>query len=204
MPKPFTVVRGLAAPLLVDSIDTDTITPMKRMMEGTGALVKYAFEPLRYLPDGEPNPNFALNQPAYQNARILLAGQNFACGSSRETAVWAVAGLGIRCVIAPSFGEIFFSNCFKNGLLPVLLPRAEVEALASESEAGEFVVDLEQCNITTPSGRKVVFTVQPFRRHALLTGQDEIASTLDREPEIAKFQARDREARPWIYNRVRC
>ena len=201
MPEPFTLLRGIAAPLLVDDIDTDTITPMGRVLEGPRALVEYEFEPLRYLRDGRPNPDFVLNQPAYRNARILLCGQNFACGSSRETAVWAVAGLGIRCVVAPSFGDIFFSNCFKNGLLPIVLPRAEVEALAAEAAAGELTVDLERCEIATPSGRTLEFAVTPFRRRALLAGLDEIDSTLAREPEIAAFQARDRPARPWIYDR---
>lgn len=197
--QPFTRITGTAAPLLLHSIDTDVISPMKRLLEGGDALVRYAFEPLRYLPDGRPNPGFPLNRPAWKGASILLAGPNFACGSSRETAVWALAGLGFRCVIAPSFGDIFFKNCFQNGLLAIVLPLPEVEALAAEAESGGFAVDLERREITAPSGRSVPFDVHPRRRHALLAGLDEIELTLQREPAIAAFQARDRRARPWIY-----
>jgi 3-isopropylmalate/(R)-2-methylmalate dehydratase small subunit len=198
--EPWTNITGVAAPLLVESIDTDVISPMNRLLEGRDALLKYAFEPLRYRQDGTPNPDFVLNQPEYQGARILLAGANFACGSSRETAVWAIVGLGFRCVIAPSFGDIFFKNCFQNGVLPVVLLAAEIRALASETRAGAFQVDLERCKITAPSGREIEFVVHPLRRAALLAGLDEIGVTLERASEISAFQKRDREARPWIYS----
>jgi len=175
------------------------ITPIKRVMEGAEALVKYAFEPLRYTPDGELNPDCPLNQDAYRNAPILLAGPNFACGSSRETAVWAVLGLGIRCIIAPSFGDIFFDSCFQNGLLPIVLAQSDVDALASQVGAGEFRVDLERLQITSPTGDTVAFTVNPLQREALLTGRDSIELTLGRADEIAAFQQRDRDLRPWVY-----
>ncbi len=126
-------MQGRAIPLLVPDIDTDVITPIKRVMQGGDALTRYAFESLRYTPDGALNPDCPLNQEVYRDAPILLAGANFACGSSRETAVWAVRGLGIRCIIAPSFGDIFFDSCFENGLLPITLPQAEVDALADEA-----------------------------------------------------------------------
>ena len=202
--EPLRVVRGAAAPLLLESIDTDVITPMQRILEGPEALVRYAFEPLRYRPDGSPDPDFPLNQEAYRGAPILLAGSNFACGSSRETAVWALKGLGVRCVIAPSFGDIFFKNCFKNGLLPVRLDRAELEALAAEARpvggvAPELVVDLEAQRITSPSGRQLPFSVNPLRREGLLAGLDELALTLRREETIAAFQREDRRRRPWTY-----
>jgi len=195
----FTSVQGRAIPLLVPDIDTDVITPIKRVMQGGDALTRYAFESLRYREDGSPDPECPLNQEAYREAPILLAGANFACGSSRETAVWAVRGLGIRCIIAPSFGEIFFDSCFENGLLPIALPVAELDALAAEAAAGELCVDLERCEITPPSGRVIPFSVHPLQREALLSGRDSIELTLSREPEIEAFQLRDRELRPWVY-----
>jgi len=195
----FTSVEGRAVPLLVPDIDTDVITPIKRVMQGGDALTRYAFESLRYRADGAPDPECPLNQEAYREAPILLAGVNFACGSSRETAVWALRGLGIRCIIAPSFGGIFFDSCFENGLLPIVLPVAELEELAVEAAAGELRVDLERCRITAASGRVIPFSVHPLRREALLSGRDSIELTLSREPEIAAFELRDRELRPWVY-----
>ena len=197
--EPFTSVQGRAIPLLVPDIDTDVITPIKRVMQGGDALTRYAFESLRYREDGSPDPECPLNQEAYREAPILLAGANFACGSSRETAVWAVRGLGIRCIIAPSFGEIFFDSCFENGLLPIALPVAELDTLAAEAAADELRVELERCEITAPSGRVIQFSVHPLQREALLSGRDSIELTLSREPEIEAFQLRDRELRPWVY-----
>ena len=195
----FTSVQGRAIPLLVPDIDTDVITPIKRVMQGGDALTRYAFESLRYREDGSPDPECPLNQEAYREAPILLAGANFACGSSRETAVWAVRGLGIRCIIAPSFGEIFFDSCFENGLLPIALPVAELDTLAAEAAADELRVELERGEITAPSGRVNQFSVHPLQREALLSGRDSIELTLSREPEIEAFQLRDRELRPWVY-----
>jgi len=195
----FTSVQGRAIPLLVPDIDTDVITPIMRVMQGGDALTRYAFESLRYTPDGALDPDCPLNQDFYRDAPILLAGANFACGSSRETAVWAVRGLGIRCVIAPSFGEIFFDSCFENGLLPITLSKVDVDALADEAPTGEFRVDLECCEITGSGERTIPFTVHPLQREALLSGRDSIELTLGREQEITEFQERDRELRPWVY-----
>jgi 3-isopropylmalate/(R)-2-methylmalate dehydratase small subunit len=195
----FTSVQGPAIPLPVPDIDTDVITPIKRVMEGAEAITQYAFESLRYTPDGALNPDCPLNQDAYRNAPILLAGANFACGSSRETAVWAIRGLGIRCIIAPSFGDIFFDSCFENGLLPIVLAKADVDALAAQAGTGEFRVDLERRQITSPTGETFPFTVNPVQREALLSGRDSIELTLGREGEIADFEQRDRELRPWVY-----
>jgi 3-isopropylmalate/(R)-2-methylmalate dehydratase small subunit len=197
-------IDGRAAPLLLKNIDTDTISPMQRLLQGGDALVRYAFEPLRYRADGTPEPDFVLNQPAYQGACILLAGPNFACGSSRETAVWAIAALGFRCVIAPSFGDIFFKNCFQNGILPIVLEMAEVERMAVEARGGaSFAVDLQTCSIATPTGRRVPFGVSPLRREALLLGLDEIEMTRRLEPEIASFEEASRRERPWVHLPVR-
>lgn len=196
----FTFVKGRALPLLVPDIDTDVITPIQRVMQGGDALTRYAFESLRYKADGELNPDCPLNQDVYQNAPIMLAGANFACGSSRETAVWAIRGLGIRCIIAPSFGDIFFDSCFENGMLPITLSQNEIATLADEAAAGELRVDLERCEITSPSGRTIPFTVRPLHREALLSGRDSIELTLERDREIADFQLRDCRLRPWVYS----
>lgn len=197
-------IEGMAAPLLRQNIDTDVIIPMGRLLRASrDELGGYAFEPLRYLSDGEENPDFVLNQPAFRGAPILLAGDNFGCGSSREMAVWAIRGMGIRCVIAPSFGDIFRNNCFQNSVLPIVLPAATVQELADEASTGganaRFTVDLEAMRITCPSGRTVAFDIAPARREALLEGLDAIAMTQRRSAEIAGFQAADAKQRPWIY-----
>jgi 3-isopropylmalate/(R)-2-methylmalate dehydratase small subunit len=205
----FTVLDAKAAPLMRQNVDTDTIIPIHRLRDVVQAdLGPYAFEPWRYGPDGSDNPEFPLNQPAYSGAQIVVADNNFACGSSREGAVWAMMGMGIRCVIAPSFGPIFFNNCFQNGVLPIQLPRAEVLAIAAELEAAtragsnsepRLTVDLQDRTVTTPSGRKIAFQVDGIRREALLKGLDEVALTLTREPEIAAHQAKARQQTPWLY-----
>ena len=196
-------VESLAVPLLVDDIDTDVITPMRRILEGLPAMVEHAFEALRFAADGTPNPACPLNDPRYAGAEILVAGRNFGCGSSRETAVWAIKGLGVRCIIAPSFGDIFRSNCFKNGVLPLTLPAADVAALAAEARlaSGRFVVDLEACRITTPSGRAFSFAVSALRREALLEGLDDLALTQRRDDALRAFERTDRARRPWVYLR---
>lgn len=199
-----TRLTGVAAPLMRPNIDTDTITPMRRIVSlPQERLHEYAFEPLRFRDDGSDNPDFVLNRPRFRGAPIMIAGPNFGCGSSRETAVWAMHQLGIRSVIAASFGEIFFGNCFKNGMLPIQLPAETVDRLAAEAEAESnetrFTIDLHTCTITTPAGESIPFEVDPGRREALLEGLDEIEMTLKRADEIAGFQTRDREARPWIY-----
>jgi 3-isopropylmalate/(R)-2-methylmalate dehydratase small subunit len=200
----FLTLSAIAAPLLRDNIDTDVIIRIDRLVGGRPDEVgKYAFELLRYLPDGSDNPDFVMNRERFRSARILLAGANFACGSSREPAVWALQQMGLRCVVAPSFGDIFFANCFQNGMLPIVLDRPTVEAIAAEVEAdperGFVTVDLEKQTIVSPSGREIRFEIDPARRDALLNGLDEIGMTMSREAEIAAFQARDRQRRPWIY-----
>ena len=199
----FIRVTGTAVPMMKDNIDTDVIIPAKRLVghkrEELGA---FAFEAYRYRPDGSGNPDFILNQPRYRDAKIMVAGANFGCGSSRESAVWALAGFGFRCVIAPTFGDIFTNNAFQNGMLLIWLPKAQVERLAAEIEAcaaPSMTVDLQGKVIVAPSGAKMPFEVDAERRQALLEGRDEIGMTLVRDVEILGFQERDRAARPWVY-----
>ena len=203
--QPFTVVKGIAAPMMERDVNTDIVIRIERLITfGRTELEPYAFEAWRYRPDRSENPDFILNQEPYRRAKILLNGVNFGCGSSREAAVWALQCIGIRCVIAPSFGDIFFNNCFQNGVLPIRLPLETIESMAAEARAtpsAEFTVDLTQNAITTPSGQRIGFTVDPGRRTMLLEGLDEIGLTLRREHEITGFQMRDRSARPWIYER---
>ncbi|MBP0495146.1 3-isopropylmalate dehydratase small subunit [Roseomonas indoligenes] len=198
---PFTTVTGAAAPLMRPNTDTDVIIPIQRLT-GTArdTLGRYAFEPLRYGADGAENPDFILNRPAFRSAPILIAGPNFGCGSSREGAVWALMGMGLRCVIAESFGDIFQGNCFQNGMLPVALPADAVERLARQAASGAPVtVDLASGTVTPPEGPPMPFTVAPLRREALLEGLDELGQTRKRSAEIAAWQERDRAARPWIW-----
>jgi 3-isopropylmalate dehydrogenase len=201
----FTRVTGAAAPLMRINIDTEVVIPINRLIEHKrGDLGPYCFEAWRYAPDGRENSEFVLNQPRYREAKILVTGDNFGCGSSREHAVWSLADFGFRCIIAPSFGDIFYWNCFQNGVLPVRLPAGQVNELAAEVEAAEqplVTVDLETQAITTPSGRKITFTTDPERRDALLEGLDEIGMTLKLDAQIRAHQRRDRESRPWIYRR---
>jgi 3-isopropylmalate/(R)-2-methylmalate dehydratase small subunit len=196
----FTILTAVAAPFLRKNVDTDFIIRIERCT-GTprDEIGRYAFEMARFLPGGAENPEFVLNQPRYRGAKILVCGEFFGTGSSREMAVWALAGMGIRCVIAPSFGQIFFGNCFQNGLLPVVLPQATVELLAAEAAAPgarPFTVDLAKQLING----KVRFEVAPRHRKMLIEGQDEVGLTLAMEPKIAAFQAADRKRRPWIYS----
>ncbi len=208
-----TLLTSKAAPLMLANIDTDVITPMRRLVAASPNWPKYAFEPLRHTggdaDEGEPNPDFIMNQAPFQQAQILVAGENFGCGSSRETAVTALAQLGYRCVIGSSFGGIFYNNCFQNGILPIVLPVEQVEALAAESlETAEgsagVTVDLETCTITTPLGRTIRFEVNALRREALMEGLDAIGITLKRDDAIAAFQEQDRQTRPWVYDLPGC
>lgn len=197
--QPFTTVTGPAVPLMMANVDTDVIIRIERLT-GEEALGPYAFEALRYRPDGGLNPDCVLNEPRFQSAPILLARRNFGCGSSREGAVTALMAMGFRCVIAPSFGDIFVSNCFQNGLLPVPLAEAEVERLAALSAAGDVTVDLERCVIAVSGhGDAIAFAVDPLRRESLLQGLDDIGMTLMREDNIAAWQAADRVNRPWVW-----
>jgi 3-isopropylmalate/(R)-2-methylmalate dehydratase small subunit len=197
-------LESTAAPLLRQNINTDVIIRVERLRDfPKGELGPYAFESWRYDLDGKENPDFVLNKEAYRDAQIMLAADNFACGSSREMAVWALMDFGIRCVIAPSFGQIFFNNCFQNGLLPVVAPLEEIERMAAEVEqsqgAGRITVDLEKCEVVSPSGKKISFALDEIRRDALLKGLDAIEQTMQWDAEIAAFQAADRKRFPWIY-----
>lgn len=200
----FTTLTAVAAYYPRANVDTDLIIRVERCakVEKNG-LGKYAFEMARFLADGSDNPEFPLNNGPFREAQILVGNINFGCGSSREMAVWAIAGLGIRCVIAPSFGEIFFGNCFQNGLLPVILPQATVETigavLAADPANAKLTVDLSRQVVVAPDGSEHTFAIEPLRKKALLEGLDEIGLTRLREPEIVAFQARDRVKRPWIY-----
>lgn len=197
--QPLTAVTGPAAPFLEPNVNTDVIIRIERL---TGVpredLGRYAFEALRHAQGGDPA--FILDTPPFRGAPILIAGRNFGCGSSREGAVWALMGLGLRAVIAESFGDIFFNNCFQNGLLPVVLPKDAVDRLAAAARTGAPVtVDLVAREVRAPSGEGLPFAIDPQRRQALLDGLDEIGGTLTREAEITAWQARDRAARPWIW-----
>jgi 3-isopropylmalate/(R)-2-methylmalate dehydratase small subunit len=199
----FTRLSGAAAPLLRANIDTDTIIRIERLinLKGPEALGPYALEALRHRADGSEDPDFVLNQSAYLKAPILLAGANFGCGSSREGAVTALMGRGIRCVIAPSFGDIFFNNCFQNGLLPIQLTEAQVLALAQEVVGGSPVeVDLVTQTIRTQSHTVIAFKTDSHRREALLNGLDDIGLTLKDAALIRAWQQRDRLTRPWVWS----
>ena len=196
----FSVVTGPAAPLLIPNVDTDTIIRVEVISRSPEELAPYAFEVLRYLPDGTENSDFVLNQHKYRSAPILLAGQNFGCGSSRERAVWALVGMGIRCIVAPSFGNIFLANCYQNGLLPVLLPEANIKELALQaSEDASFKVDLVTKTLGTSFGAAFDFEVDEMRRESLLQGLDEIEMTLKDMATIEAWQTRDRGTRPWVW-----
>jgi 3-isopropylmalate/(R)-2-methylmalate dehydratase small subunit len=198
----FTRLTGIAAPLPMINIDTDKIIPgpYLKTIARTG-LGKALFEELRYGRDGSENPDFVLNQPAYRSASILIAGENFGCGSSREHAPWALLDFGIRCVIAPSFADIFYNNCFKNGMLPIRLPQDVIDELMNEAGNGanaRFTIDLESQTITTPDGRSIPFEVEEFRKHCLLNGLSDITLTLKKDNAISDFEGRHRKAQPWL------
>jgi len=191
------VVRGPAVPLMLPDVNTDVISPAH---SGKGSMALSAFAPLRYLPDGRDDPSFVLNRERFREAPILLAAQNFGCGSSRESAVWSLRAIGIRCVIATSFGDIFFGNCFQNGVLPIVLDETVLESLAEEAADGAPVeVDLGASVVRSPRGATIPFTVDPLRRHQLLEGLDDLDAGLLRRDQIRAFQQSDREVRPWIY-----
>jgi len=199
----FVCVTGIAAPLLRPNIDTDVIIPIDDCVSVPRAEQgRCAFRAWRYLKDGRDNPEFVLNRSPYREAKILLAGINFGCGSSREPAVWALMGLGIRAIVAPSFGDIFYNNCFQNGVLPIILPEETVRAIGAEVEKSPeapMTVDLESCTMTNDRGMRFAFNVDDARRTMLLEGLDEIGMTLKRDAKIALWQERDRIRRPWIY-----
>ena len=206
MPQAFTKLTAIAAPIMRGNIDTDVIIRIERLVGNAirGTLGKWAFGSLRYLPDGSENPEFILNREPYRQAEILVTGPNFGCGSSREGAVWSLQEMGIRAVIGSGFGDIFFANCFQNGLLPIVVDQAIVDGLAAEIEAtqgaGRITVDLEAQTILSPSGQQHPFEIDPRRRAGLLEGLDEVLLTLQRDDEIRAFQAADRDARPWVHS----
>jgi 3-isopropylmalate/(R)-2-methylmalate dehydratase small subunit len=199
----FTTLTGVAAPLLRTNIDTGAIIAPVFMLSRSIDLGAKLFSNWRYAPDGAEIPEFVLNQPRYRKTQILLAGPNFGCGSSREGAVWALMRFGIRCVIAPSFGEIFHSNACQNGLLPVTLPEATVRKLADMVTVANdpvLTVDLVRCVVQSPSGLEVPFELAADRRMSLLEGLDETSLILRHEDEIDAFQQRARAAQPWLFD----
>lgn len=207
----FTVMTGLVAPLHRDNVDTDAIIPKQflKSIHRTG-FGQFCFDEWRFLDRGylgidpasrKPNPAFELNQVRYQGASILLAGKNFGCGSSREHAPWALEQYGFRAVIASSFADIFFNNCFKNGLLPIVLPESVIGKLFDEVQAFvgyQLTVDLERQLVVKPDGAEIAFDVQPFRKHCLLGGLDDIGLTLRHQDEIKAFEARRLASKPWL------
>ncbi len=199
----FTKLSGVAAPMDMINIDTDQIIPKLhlRTIKRTG-LGKVLFDELRFKPDGSEIPDFILNQEPYRNSKIIVAGDNFGCGSSREHAPWALLDFGIRCVISTSFADIFYNNCFKNGILPVTVTKDQLDALmadASDRENPELTVDLESQTITRPNGATVSFEIDEFRRECLLNGLDDIGLTLQKAEKIDDFEAQQRESQPWLY-----
>jgi 3-isopropylmalate/(R)-2-methylmalate dehydratase small subunit len=205
--QPFTKLTGIAAPLPLVNVDTDKIIPARHLktIKRTGLGV-HLFETLRYQDDGSERPEFVLNREPFRQAEILITGDNFGCGSSREHAPWALLDFGIRCVIGPSFADIFFNNCFKNGILPIVLPQEQVDILAreaSEAEDPTFTVDLDKQEIHRPTGNEVfTFEVDPFRRHCLLNGLDDVGLTMQKARRIDDFEAAQKASQPWLYREV--
>jgi 3-isopropylmalate/(R)-2-methylmalate dehydratase small subunit len=199
--RPFTTLTGIAAPLNMINVDTDKIIPKQflKTIKRTGLGV-HLFDEMRYINSQAEIPDFVLNRDPYRRAVILVAGENFGCGSSREHAPWALMDFGIRCVVAPSFGDIFFNNSFKNGLLPIVLPQDEVDMLMRDAEDGRtLTIDLETEIITRGNGGSIPFSVDPFRRNCLLNGLDDIGLTLQHTADIDAFEARQRAEQPWLW-----
>jgi 3-isopropylmalate/(R)-2-methylmalate dehydratase small subunit len=197
----FTTLTGVAAPLPLVNVDTDMIIPKQflKTVQRTG-LAKGLFYEMRFDENGRPKDGFVLDQPAYKNARILVAGENFGCGSSREHAPWALLDAGIRCVIAPSFADISYNNCFKNGILPIVLPQDQVDLLMDDASRGAnavVTVDLEKQEIAGPDGGTIRFDVDPFRKHCLVNGLDDIGLTLQKADKIAAFEKSRQTSQPW-------
>lgn len=194
-------IEGRVANLRRDNVDTDTIIRIERLSTvERSQLGQYAFEALRYGKDNEVDPSFPYNQPLFAHAPILTAGKNFGCGSSREGAVWALVGLGVRCVIAPSFGEIFHNNCFQNGMLPIILPEEMITSIDLQTRQGQgLAVNLGTQQILLPDGNVIEFEIDARRRDALLEGRDDIEQTLTQDAEICAWQTQDRQVRPWVW-----
>jgi 3-isopropylmalate/(R)-2-methylmalate dehydratase small subunit len=197
----FTKLTGVAAPLPMRNVDTDMIIPKQflKTIKRTG-LGKSLFFELRYDDAGKEISEFVLNQPAYRDAKILVTGENFGCGSSREHAPWALLDFGLRCVIAPSFADIFYNNCFQNGILPIMLPQADVDKLMDDARRGAnatITVDLESQEIRGPDGGAIKFDIDPFRKHCLLNGLDNIGLTMEKHEHIQTFEEKAAVAKPW-------
>ncbi|MEZ5753814.1 MAG: 3-isopropylmalate dehydratase small subunit [Paracoccaceae bacterium] len=197
----FTTLTGIAAPMPLVNIDTDMIIPKQflKTIQRSG-LGKNLFDEMRYTQDGQEIPDFVLNQPAYRKAEIIVAGDNFGCGSSREHAPWALLDFGIRCVISTSFADIFFNNCFKNGILPIVLPQEQVDILMADAKKGanaRVTVDLPSQTVTTSDGQVFTFEVDAHRKHCLLNGLDDIGLTLEKAASIDAFEAKNATLRPW-------
>ena len=200
--EPFRQLDGIAAPLNMINVDTDMIIPKQflKTIHRTG-LGKALFDEMRYNQDGSEKPDFVLNKPAYRQAKILVAGENFGCGSSREHAPWALLDFGIRCIIATRFADIFYNNCFKNGILPIRLPQAQVDKLMDDAERGanaRIAIDLEKQEIRGPDGGCISFEVDSFRKQCLLNGWDDIGLTLRDAEGIATFEKRHLAQAPWL------
>ncbi|SIS53188.1 3-isopropylmalate/(R)-2-methylmalate dehydratase small subunit [Roseivivax lentus] len=198
----FEKITGIAAPLPLVNVDTDMIIPKQflKTIKRTGLGVNL-FDEMRYDQDGNEIPDFVLNKPQYRDTEVLIAGENFGCGSSREHAPWAIKDFGIRCVVAPSFADIFYNNCFKNGILPITLPQEQVDVLMKDAEKGanaRMIVDLEAQTITTSDGESFSFEIDQFKKHCLLEGLDDIALTLEKAAAIDRFEEGMAQSRPWI------
>jgi 3-isopropylmalate/(R)-2-methylmalate dehydratase small subunit len=198
----FSTLTGVAAPMPIINIDTDMIIPKQylKTIKRTG-LGSALFSEMRYRDDGSENPDFVLNKPAYRQAKIIVAGDNFGCGSSREHAPWSLLDFGIRCVISTSFADIFYNNCFKNGILPIVVTPEQLELLMDDADRGSnatITVDLESQTIRGPDGGTLHFDIDPSRKQALLEGLDDIAATLKADPAISGFEAKMGQSRPWL------
>jgi 3-isopropylmalate/(R)-2-methylmalate dehydratase small subunit len=197
----FNTHRGVAAPLNMINIDTDKVIPKQflKTIKRTG-LGKHLFNEMRYNEDGSEKPDFVLNKSAYRNASILVAGDNFGCGSSREHAPWALLDFGVKCVISTSFADIFFNNCFKNGILPIKVTQEQLDQLMDDAQNGAnsiLDVDLENQEIGRPNGEKIAFEIDPFRKHCLINGLDDIGLTMEKGKNIDDFEAKRAAEQPW-------
>jgi 3-isopropylmalate/(R)-2-methylmalate dehydratase small subunit len=200
--QPFTTLTGVAAPMKITNVDTDMIIPKQylKTIKRTGLAVGL-FAEMRFNEDGSENKDFVLNQPAYRNAQILVAGDNFGCGSSREHAPWALLDFGIRCVISTSFADIFYNNCFKNGILPIKVSQEELDQLMDEAGRGAnatLSVDLEAQEIHGSDGHVVHFDIDSFRKHCLLNGLDDIGLTMEKDKAIDQFETKTAQSRSWL------
>jgi 3-isopropylmalate/(R)-2-methylmalate dehydratase small subunit len=197
----FTTLTGIAAPMPLVNIDTDMIIPKQflKTIQRSG-LGKNLFDEMRYTQDGAEIPDFVLNQPAYRKAEIIVAGDNFGCGSSREHAPWALLDFGVRCVISTSFADIFYNNCFKNGILPIVMPQDVVDTLMADARKGanaRMTVDLANQTVTTSDGQSFGFEIDPFRKHCLINGLDDIGLTMEKAASIDAYEAKAATIRPW-------